>query len=42
MADGSALPLLDSSSSTGTNTDGYTNFILQTVQEQRMEKHQIV
>lgn len=42
MANGVELPLLDSSSYTGTNSKGYTNFILQSVQEQRMEKHQIV
>jgi len=37
-----SLPLLDSSSPDGQNTSGYTNFILQSVQEERMEKHQIV
>lgn len=42
MLNGIELPLLDSSSSTGTNAKGYTNFILQSVSEQRMEKHQIV
>jgi hypothetical protein len=42
MANGKALPLLDSSSILGTNESGYTNFILQSVTEQRMEKHQIV
>lgn len=42
MSNGVELPLLDSSSYTGTNAKGYTNFILQSVNEQRMEKHQIV
>ncbi len=42
MADGRSLPLLDSSSPDGESTEGYTNFILQSVQEERMEKHQIV
>jgi len=42
MANGRELPLLDSSSYTGSNAAGYTNFILQSVSEQRMEKHQIV
>lgn len=42
LANGSALPLLDSSSPDGENSSGYTNFILQSVQEERMEKHQIV
>ncbi len=41
LVDGTEVPLLDSSSPTGKST-GYTNFILQTVQEARMEKHQIV
>ena len=40
-ASGNPIPLYDSSSSTGMSTD-YTNFILQSVQEARMEKHQIV
>jgi hypothetical protein len=40
-ADGSEIPLLDSGSSTGTSTS-YTNFLIQSVQEARMEKHQIV
>lgn len=40
-ADGSEIPLVDSSSSTGQSAD-YTNFILQMVQEARMEKHQII
>ena len=42
MSNGSELPLLDSSASSGESSDGYTNFILQQVQEARMEKHQIV
>lgn len=41
QADGTPLSLFDSSSSTGKSTE-YTNFILQTVTEARMEKHQIV
>lgn len=41
QADGSELPLLDSGTETGTGTQ-YANFILQSVQEARMEKHQIV
>ena len=40
-ASGNPIPLYDSSSPTGMSTD-YTNFILQSVQEARMEKHQIV
>jgi hypothetical protein len=40
-ADGSEIPVMDSSSSSGQGTS-YTNFILQSVTEQRMEKHQIV
>jgi len=40
-ASGNPIPLYDSSSSTGMSTD-YTNFILQSVTEARMEKHQIV
>lgn len=40
-ASGNPIPLYDSSSPTGKSTD-YTNFILQSVQETRMEKHQIV
>ena len=40
-ASGNPIPLYDSSSPTGRSTD-YTNFILQSVQEARMEKHQIV
>lgn len=42
LADGSELPLLDSSSPSGQSESGYTNFILQNVTEARMEKHQIV
>jgi hypothetical protein len=41
QADGTELPLLDSGSFSGTSTS-YTNFILQSVREARMEKHQIV
>lgn len=41
QADGTELPLLDSGTETGTGTQ-YANFILQAVQEARMEKHQIV
>ena len=41
QADGTEIPLIDSGSSNGTNTQ-YANFILQSVQEARMEKHQIV
>lgn len=40
-ADGSEVPFLDSSSASGTSTS-YSNFILQSVQETRMEKHQII
>lgn len=40
-ADGTELELFDSSSETGRSTQ-YTNFILQSVTEARMEKHQIV
>jgi hypothetical protein len=42
LSDGSELELVDSSSPTGYSTTGYTNFILQSVQEVRMEKHQLV
>ena len=42
LSDGRELPLIDSSSSSGVSQDGYTNFILQSVSEARMEKHQIV
>jgi hypothetical protein len=38
---GTELPLIDSSSQTGTST-AYTNFILQRVKEARMEKNQII
>ena len=44
-ASGREVPLVDGGSYAGTGrsgTAGYTNFILQTVQEARMEKHQIV
>lgn len=40
-ADGSPIPLIDSGSSTGMSGQT-TNFILQSVKEARMEKHQIV
>jgi hypothetical protein len=42
LSDGSELPLLDSSSRDGTSQGGYSNFILQSVGEARMEKHQLV
>lgn len=42
LANGKEWPLLDSSSPDGVSKKGYTNFILQQVSEQRMEKHQIV
>ena len=42
QTNGTEIPVMDSSSRTGTNAGGYTNFILQSVSEQRMEKHQIV
>ena len=41
QSDGTPVPLIDSGSPTGQNTQ-YSNFILQSVQEARMEKHQIV
>jgi hypothetical protein len=40
-ADGTEIELLDSSSSTG-KSNCYSNFILQSVQDQRMEKQQII
>lgn len=40
-ADGEEIPFMDSSSPSGEST-GYSNFILQSVQESRMEKHQII
>jgi hypothetical protein len=40
--DGREIPLIDSSSPDGETTSGYANFILQSVQEARMEKFQIV
>lgn len=40
-ADGSEVPFIDSSSATG-ESRAYSNFILQSVQEARMEKHQII
>lgn len=42
LSDGTELPLLDSSSRDGVTYGGYTNFILQSVSEARMEKQQIV
>lgn len=41
-ADGKEIALFDSSSPTGSSSDGYANFILQSITEARMEKHQIV
>lgn len=41
LSDGSELPLVDSSAAAGLSS-GYTNFMLQSVTEVRMEKHQIV
>lgn len=41
LSDGSELPMVDSSWAEGMD-NGYTNFMLQSVQEVRMEKHQIV
>lgn len=40
-SDGSEVPFMDSSSPTGQSTS-YSNFILQSVTESRMEKHQII
>lgn len=40
-ADGSELPFMDSSSATG-SSKSYSNFIIQSVREARMEKHQII
>ncbi len=40
--DGMEIPLIDSSSPDGQTSSGYANFMLQTVTEPRMEKHQIV
>jgi hypothetical protein len=42
LSNGQEWPLLDSSSPDGYSKKGYTNFILQQVTEQRMEKHQIL
>ena len=42
QSNGTEIPVMDSRSSTGTSSDGYTNFILQSVQEQRMERHQVI
>jgi hypothetical protein len=41
LANGREIPLIDSGAVGGTNTQ-YSNFILQSVTEARMEKHQIV
>lgn len=41
-AAGHEIPLIDSSSPDGQTSSGYANFMLQSVQEARMEKHQIV
>lgn len=40
--DGREIPLFDSSSPDGLSSDGYANFLLQQVQEARMEKHQVI
>lgn len=40
-SDGSEIPFMDSSDPTG-QSNSYSNFILQSVQETRMEKHQII
>lgn len=42
LSNGQEWPLLDSSSVGGYSKKGYSNFLLQQVTEQRMEKHQIV
>jgi hypothetical protein len=41
-SDGTSIPLTDSNVGEEGTVTGYSNFILQSVQEQRMEKHQIV
>jgi hypothetical protein len=41
-ADSKPLPLIDSGLPDGYNSKGYTNFLLQQVNEARMEKHQII
>lgn len=41
-SDGREIPLFDSSSPDGLTSDGYANFLIQGIQEARMEKHQIV
>lgn len=41
QSNGTEIPLIDSGAVNGTNTQ-YSNFILQSVSEARMEKHQIV
>lgn len=40
--DGKEIPLIDSSSPDGQTSSGYANFLLQSVVEPRLEKHQIV
>jgi len=42
QADGTELALFDAGSPDGLTSSGYANFLLQSVQEARMEKHQIV
>ena len=44
QSDGVEIPLVDAGApdGTGLNKSGYTNFLLQSVEEARMEKHQIV
>ena len=41
-SDGTELPLVDSGMPDGYNETGYANFLLQSVNETRMEKHQII
>lgn len=41
-ADGREIPLFDSSTEDGRSKNGNSNFLLQQVQESRMEKHQIL
>lgn len=42
QADGTTVPLVDSTSPDGLTSSGYANFMLQSVTEARVEKHQIV
>lgn len=42
QADGTELPLFDSSSPDGLTSSGYANFLLQSVQEARVEKSQVI